>query len=280
VRYPVYPVMIRPLPPAMPTMPSDSQRGRGWGLCLGVVTTVVAALAAQQLWTCGSGQLHVLAAAEKSYARAESMWRGAMEQADRQQLQAALRTYQQALSNASAPDQPRPRIQESAAAGCTVMAARIPVVAFVRWLARPLRLRCWHRIAAAQELLREEEPRGIIATSYEKLLGDGYCGEVVADAAAGSSASAVALHRVHVACLAPIARGTVMFAASPAEADAAFARAVQVPGQVSPRALSWTTRWQLPDRHTPGLKAQPWWSELAAVSKRSPRSTDNSAAPN
>ncbi|CAK0835149.1 unnamed protein product [Prorocentrum cordatum] len=31
--------------------------------------------------------------------------------------------------------------------------------------------------------------------------------------------------------------------------------------------MGWTTRWQLPDRHVPGLRAQPWWPELPAAAR-------------
>lgn len=58
----------------------------------------------------------------------------------------------------------------------------------------------------------------------------------------------------------------VMFAAGPAEAEAAFKNAVEHRSTTSGlQVLTWTTRWQMPDRHVPGLRAQMWWPELEAV---------------
>eukprot|EP00729_Bicosta_minor_P009701 gene9701-3437_t len=99
---------------------------------------------------------------------------------------------------------------------------------FAGWLGQPLRLRVMHRMAAAQELLRED-PVAIVA-GHEALLRE------------------------------------VMFAAGPAEAEAAFKNAVEHRSTTSGlQVLTWTTRWQMPDRHVPGLRAQMWWPELEAV---------------
>ena len=83
-------------------------------------------------------------------------------------------------------------------------------------------LNCLHRIAAAQELLRLE-PRKIVA-GYETLLAEDYCGQVDMDTGISDDVAVVSMSgrvKKHEACLAPIARGVVQFAASAAEAGAA-----------------------------------------------------------
>ena len=57
-----------------------------------------------------------------------------------------------------------------------------------------------------------------------------------------------------------------MFAAGPAEAEAAFKNAVEHRSTSSGlHVLTWTNRWQMPDHHVPGLRAQMWWPELEAA---------------
>ncbi len=133
---------------------------------------------------------------------------------------------------------------------------------------RPLRLRSLHRVAAASELLRDDLPA--IAAAHQALLDSGYCTEVVADA---DAATPEQLAQLYARCIAPIARGTVLFAGSVAAAEAAFerARAIETPasivGPASATVLSWSNRLQLPDRHDPALLARPWWTstELSEV---------------
>jgi len=111
--------------------------------------------------------------------------------------------------------------------------------------------------------LLREDPVAIVA-GHEALMREGYCDAVMADALFDGSQNDH--HRQHEACLAPIARGLVMFAAGPAEAEAAFKNAVEHRSTTSGlQVLTWTTRWQMPDRHVPGLRAQMWWPELEAV---------------
>lgn len=133
--------------------------------------------------------------------------------------------------------------------------------AFAQWLAEPLRLRCLHRVAAAHELLRDD-PVAIVA-AHSALLRAGYCNAVLAEAFDATDGDR---QRQQEACMAPIARGMVLYAASAAEREAAFASATTAwqNADGSP-VLRWKTRWQMPDRYVPGLRAQPWWPDLPAV---------------
>jgi hypothetical protein len=82
----------------------------------------------------------------------------------------------------------------------------------------------------------------------------------VSTSATGSS------RRQYEACVAPLARATVLFAASAAVAEAAFGAALLLRGPDDSTALTWTSRLQRPDRHTPSLTAHPWWPGHDAVS--------------
>merc|ERR1712166_926628 len=114
-----------------------------------------------------------------------------------------------------------------------------------------------HRVAAILELLRQDS--ALIAHAHQQLLDDGYCTDLLEGFTSRR-------HWHYEACIAPIARGTIRFAAGKAEADAAFGLALQLAGVITAApALSWTSRLQLPDHHTTGLAAKPWWPQLAAV---------------
>lgn len=134
---------------------------------------------------------------------------------------------------------------------------------FASWLVRPLRLRCMRRIAAGHELLRESLPQ--IVQAHEALLSMEYCTAVQQEASVFFSEWEPSFD--YSSCLAPHARGTILFAANPADADAAFERAKRMTRPDGQAALSWTTRWQLPDIHVVGLVALPWWPLHPAVAQ-------------
>ena len=168
-------------------------------------------------------ELRIVQEAEASFAEAEATFANTMESASASGMRAALEGY-------------------AAAAGLLNGLA-----GFAGWLGQPLRLRVMHRMAAAQELLRED-PEAIVA-GHEALLREvrrtrrgafllnvcrqssrcfhlmlcitflmtlaiycigllqGYCDAVMADALFDGSPNDH--HRQHAACLAPIARGLV-----------------------------------------------------------------------
>jgi hypothetical protein len=179
-----------------------------------------------------AASLEALHVAESSFGEAEVLWAQAMHTGSHEGLAHALRGYSNALG----------LIEEPVPAGVGI--AQGLVRGFAGWLGRPLKLTCLHRSAAAQELLRVNLAE--IAGGYEALLREGYCEQLATEAATGQALSTGDLRRQHEACLAPIARGTIQFAASVADAEAAFGRAVRFPGPGGGAALSWTTRWQLP----------------------------------
>lgn len=182
--------------------------------------------------------------AEALYDAADEKWQGAVHSEDAVGVAGVVTAYEEALALLEA-------LKPIGGAG---LAAD-----FAFWLGQPLRLRVLHRIAAGKELLRHD-PAGI-ARAHAALLTEGYCDAVLAE-----MEPAEASRTRYAACIAPHARGTILFAASPSDADAAFeaARRLHSPGSGGP-VLSWTTRWQLPDRHTAGLSAHPWWDEHPAV---------------
>ena len=210
------------------------------GAAVAALATVVAnyELAAQEL-----AQVHT---AEADFADSEALWAQAMETTASVDLRAALRGYEGVLKNLTLKEQ-----------GGVLGLLRV----FVQWLAEPLRLRCLHRVAAAHELLREN-PVAIVA-AHAALLREGYCEAVLAEA---FDTTDVDQRRQYESCLAPIARGMVLYAASPVERDAAFASATALRNADGSPVLPWKTRWQMPDHYVAGLHAKPWWSELPAAS--------------
>eukprot|EP01052_Picozoa_sp_SAG31_P047835 SAG31_NODE_9746_length_1234_cov_0.978855_1_plen_287_part_00 len=140
---------------------------------------------------------------------------------------------------------------------------------FVLWLGRPLWLRCLHRRAAAHELLREDAAATVEA--HQALIDAGYCNDVLSELMELSAdpTTSGSIRRQYSACLAPIARGVVLFSEPPSPSAAAFARVRRLTNPAGEPALSWTTRWQLPDHHREGLSARPFWpeSELPAATK-------------
>lgn len=50
----------------------------------------------------------------------------------------------------------------------------------------------------------------------------------------------------------------MLFAGASTDADAAFEQVTRLRNPAGHAALSWTTKWQLPDRHRPGLEVAPW----------------------
>ena len=210
---------------------------------------VVVALVALQLVDCyyeGAAMLNDLTIAEAHSERSDGLWQQGLSSEDPVSLREALQGYQMTLERAALAKQPTVDSVATALSG-----------AFAVFLARPLRLHCMHRVAAIRELLRQDS--ALIAHAHQQLLDDGYCTDLLE-----GFTSRRQWH--YEACIAPIARGTIQFAAGKAEADAAFDLALQLAGvtAVAP-ALSWTSRLQLPDHHTAGLAAKPWWPQLAAV---------------
>jgi len=211
------------------------------GLIHVAVLTLLVALVAQPLLTWyqgGSTMLHQLNLAEAESDSADRAWELALANEEPVVLQSALSRYEVAVDLTSFDN------AES-------WASRVPA-AFVRWLARPLRLHCMHRIAAARELLRKE--RSLITAAHQRLLDEDYCSELVEGITSGRD-------WLYEGCIAPIARGTIQYAPGADAADAAFQRALKL----ATPPLTWTNRLQLPDRHTPGLRAAPWWPQLTAV---------------
>ena len=215
---------------------------------LAAALAVVAVLAAVSYHYVGDLASQVLAAvhaAEAVFADSEHLWALGMNSTAPEELRAALRGFDGALALLGGP------------------AERSGLIAaFGQWLGRPLRLRCLHRVAAARELLRDDD--AAIVAGHAALLGEGYCEAMLED---NFDSPPAALREAHQACLAPIARGMVMFAAGPAEAEGAFASALRRKHTDGLSVLSWTTRWQMPDRHLPGLRSQPWWPELPAAAE-------------
>ena len=179
----------------------------------------------------------LIASAEELFDGAEEQFAAAMAAESEDRLRAALASFEGCLALA-------------ALSGDASVPAEI-----ARWLARPLRLRAMHRVAAARELLHESPRR--IAEAHAALIDEGYCQSLHDEASLDRA--------VYARCLAPHARGTIAFAASPAEADRAFAAATSLTLPQGGAALTWTSRWQLPDHHTPGLTARPWWDAHPAV---------------
>eukprot|EP01043_Picozoa_sp_COSAG02_P026023 COSAG02_NODE_1485_length_12370_cov_6.022144_7_plen_551_part_00 len=185
--------------------------------------------------------------AESEFAHSEALWGRAMETTSKLDLKVALRGYQAVLE----------RLVLVEDGGLLLGLLR----AFAQWLAEPLRLRCLHRVAAAHELLRED-PVAIVA-AHAELLRVGYCEAVIAEAFDATDSDR---RRQQEACIAPIARGMVLYAASAAERDAAFVSATTAWRNAdSSPVLRWKTRWQMPDHFVPGLRAQPWWPDLPAA---------------
>ena len=197
-------------------------------------------------WETAAQELAAVHAAEAAFAESGELWDKAMETTALSDLRAALRGFTGVLALVPG------GADDDATSGF--------IHAFARWLAQPLRLRCLHRVAAAHELLRDD-PVAVVA-GHTALLREGYCEAVLAEATEATDAD---LRRQHEACLAPIARGMVLFAKSAAERDAAFASATARRNADGSPVLRWTTRWQMPDRYVPGLRSQPWWPELTAA---------------
>jgi hypothetical protein len=248
-----------------------------------VVVLAVLAFVLRAVYNTATVQFGVLHTAESVIEQADGVWEKALAAEDAAELSKALKLYTILLN--SPPLKPIVRIQSPNATAESVITAAV-ASAFV-WLARPLRLRSLHRVAAARELLRDsrheddKEMLPLIAAAHSQLIAENYCDEMLSDAIAQGLASEKQ-EKQHRKCLAPIARGTVLFAEGGAGGPAsvaAFAAAVALPGSDGgiiggppgsgsggqKPALTWTTLWQLPDHHVPGLRAQPWWMELPAV---------------
>ncbi|CAK0835147.1 unnamed protein product [Prorocentrum cordatum] len=150
-------------------------------------------------------KIRVVQLAEARWVSAEELWAAAMSSADRDGLREALRGFEVALAGTAPPPAAAP------------LADR-----FAAWLGGPLRLRCLHRVAAGRELLRDS--LAAVVSGHAALLREGYCEAALADASGEGRASQAGLRAQHTACLAPIARGLVMFAADEAEAQESFAR--------------------------------------------------------
>lgn len=215
-----------------------------WLSLAAVAVAVLATIAANS--ELAAQELAHVHAAEEEFADSEALWAQAMETTAPVDLQAALRGYEGVLEKLALDEQDG-------------LLGLLRV--FVAWLARPLRLRCLHRVAAAHELLRED-PVAVVA-AHAALLREGYCEAILAETFDSTDADR---RRQHEACIAPIARGMVLYAASPAERDAAFARATARQNSDGSPVLRWKSRWQMPDHYVAGLRDQPWWPELPAAS--------------
>eukprot|EP00316_Scyphosphaera_apsteinii_P016241 CAMPEP_0119330280 /NCGR_PEP_ID=MMETSP1333-20130426/77908_1 /TAXON_ID=418940 /ORGANISM="Scyphosphaera apsteinii, Strain RCC1455" /LENGTH=388 /DNA_ID=CAMNT_0007339637 /DNA_START=128 /DNA_END=1294 /DNA_ORIENTATION=- len=208
-----------------------------WSLVPLLLTAVIVSA-----WQAFASQLAQVHAGEALYEAADQAWAHAITEEDATVLSHALQSYEHALElEPLMPPNKTPN-------GWGI---------FIRWLARPLRLRCLHRIAAAREMLRKDPM--LIVQAHSALLHEHYCHEVI------SELPATQWVRGFESCVAPLARGTILFAADPAAANAAFAAALQLSAPDGSAALSWTSRWQLPDHHLPGLRAQPFWRNHPAV---------------
>lgn len=194
-----------------------------------------------------SPHLKEIATGEQQNEAADKRWERAFANEDEGALRNALQGYERVLRLSVL--QP-----EDGLDGLTL--------GFARWLARPLRLRCLRRIAAARELLRDDME--LIVRAHAAVIREGYCEAVEEDI--GVALSEWHPARDFASCQAPHARGMILFAPSPADAEAAFEAALlwTRPSDGS-RALTWTTRWQLPDRHVSGLRASAWWPSHPAV---------------
>ena len=241
------------------------------------VAAAVAVLACAAWWLAAVGALarsHLAAvhAAEDGFAAAEEHWRRGLAAEDDAALRLALRGYEAVLGSSPALA-PRRRQLSGVGAGAGTgapSAAGAMALWFGRWAARPLMLRVLHRQAAALELLRDNHTA--LAAAHAALLAEGYCDELLAEQQGqGGDAAQPELQRPDAGreyekCVAPLARGTVLFAGSPEAAEAAFGVALGLRRPGSGRsALSWVTRWQLPDQHTPGLVARAWWPDHPAA---------------
>jgi hypothetical protein len=203
---------------------------------IGAVVALLLAITVYANWESTVKELAMVHEAEAVFLGAETNFEKAMESTAPADLKVALQGY-------------------TAAAGLLN-----GLGTFAGWLGQPLKLRCLHRVAAATELLREDH--AAVVAGHTALLSEGYCDAVMMDAFDGTEDDQ---RRQHEACLAPIARGLILFAANPATAEAAFAKVVKRQNTNGSPILTWTTRWQMPDRHVPGLRAQMWWSELEAA---------------
>jgi hypothetical protein len=213
-----------------------------------VVAFVCAAIATAQMLAL---RLPMVAAAEDLFDAAELDWQRAITAENASHLRVALDMYEQCIALQRGNVLTVPTLRREAPTG--------PASAFVGWLVQPLRLRVLHRIAAASELLRMPSER--IVQAHAALIAEGYCAEVHAERPS-DGAHATSLY---ARCLAPLARGTILFASSASEATSAFAAAQRMLSPHGGVALTWTSRWQLPDRHVPGLRARPWWDDHPAI---------------
>jgi hypothetical protein len=211
-----------------------------------------------QFWEASTVQFAVLHEAEAAIEEADAVWQQALGTEDVDGLGEALRQYEHLLA--------APPLMVGAPNGADESRFAAIAGSVFSWLARPLRLRSLHRVAAGRELLRDEHQLPLIANAHNQLLQENYCKEMLDDATAQLPFGEQLGHQHYTKCVAPIARGTVIFAPSDAESEKAFAQAINLPGAYGVgKALTWTSRWQLPDNHVPGLKAQPWWGDHPAV---------------
>ena len=192
-------------------------------------------------------RLDEIRTAEDASEAADQAWERGMAGEDAVALHEALHSYEHAL--------------ELASLGASAPSSN--VATFAQWLVRPLRLRCMRRIAAGRELLQAESEHAQIVEAHAALLREDYCGAVEGET--GVFLSEWHPEFAYASCLAPHARGTILFAPTESEAEANFERAIALTTPQGAPALTWTTRWQLPDRHTPGLAASAWWAEHPAV---------------
>ena len=215
-----------------------------------------------QCWKEFTMQFKSIHIAENAIEQADVLWQRALASDETATLREALEQYSSFSLGGSI------QSNETYVSGGGIF-ARVMI-----WLVRPLRLRALHRVAAARELLRGDAQPGqsdakqlvLIGNAHRQLLKEKYCDEMVSEAMADLQIGKQIDRKNYQKCLAPIARGTIIFASGEAEAAAAFFDAKLLPGPFGEgTALTWTSRWQLPDHHVPGLKAQPWWMELPAV---------------
>lgn len=206
---------------------------------VGVSALVAAALAlAYAAFNTIAPELAALREAEASVESASQAWELAVSTEAETELQHALELFERSL--------------QLALLGPSTSADSLS--AFFHWLALPMRLSCLYHLATASMLLNKEN--AVVLQAHKAMLQEGYCDLELR----GEST-----RREYAACIAPLARATVLFAATPSEADVAFDQALLLLGPDGRPALSWTSRLQLPEHHTPSLVANPWWAGHPAV---------------
>jgi aspartate beta-hydroxylase len=209
-------------------------------------------------------QFDSLHAAEEGIEQADGVWQRSLATEDEDGLRKSLQRYETILGA------PPLTLDPPASGDSHQFESQFAslVSSVFTWLARPLRLRSLHRVAAARELLRDDKQMiPMIAHAHRQLLAENYCIEMLDEAMAQMDYGQQMGKKQYQKCIAPIARGTILFAPTEVEADAAFAKALLLNGPFDgdESILTWTSRWQLPDHHIPGLKAMPWWMDHPAI---------------